>query len=57
MARFLRECDLVKFTEFQPDVNSSWDMAHDVRAVIRRLRPEPQRTQESTENSVSEAAS
>ena len=57
MTRFLRECDLVKFTELQPDVNSSWDMAHDARAVIRRLRPKPENAQESTEKSLGEVAS
>ena len=57
VARILRECDLVKFTEFQPDENSSWDAAHDTRAVIQRIRPQSQESEASDEKSLSEVAS
>jgi hypothetical protein len=60
MSRILRECDLIKFTEMQPDVNSSWDTAHDTRAIIRRIRPQPLETDqpgESGEKNLSEVAS
>ncbi|MDP6454808.1 MAG: hypothetical protein QF898_16010 [SAR202 cluster bacterium] len=57
VGRILRDCDLIKFTEFQPGVETSWDVAHDTRAAIRRIQPQPQVAEESGQKPASEVTS
>ena len=57
VTRILQDCDLIKFTEYRPDVTSSWDVAHDTRAAIQRIQPQPDEAEMSAEKPVSEVAS
>ena len=57
VGRILRDCDMIKFTEFQPDVDTAWDVAHDTRSAVRRLQPQPTTPVEPDEKPFREVAS
>ena len=57
VGRILRDCDLIKFTECQPDEDTAWGVAHDTRSAVRRLQPQPTTPVEPDEKPLSEVAS